>query len=90
MLSSDDAAAVCSEDCRRFEIRATHPLELELRLDLFSEALGARGGRVLRVLRSQGPEGSLLASVGYWLRLPGASPELPASALLEQMELVPE
>lgn len=56
--------------CKRFDIRAEHPLQLELRLDAFSRALDARGGRVLEVARSQKPEGGHLASVQYTLPLP--------------------
>lgn len=58
------------EVCKQFDIRAEHPLQLELRLDAFSRALVLRGGRVLGVSRSQKPEGVHLASVQYSLPLP--------------------
>lgn len=54
---------------KKFDIRAQHPLQLELRLDAFSEALGARGGRVLGISRYLRPEGEHLASVQYALPL---------------------
>jgi hypothetical protein len=64
------------EVCKRFDICAEHPLQLELRLDAFSRALDLRGGRVLGVLRSQKPEGGHLASVQYSLPLPPSRPRL--------------
>jgi hypothetical protein len=64
------------EVCKRFDICAEHPLQLELRLDAFSRALDLRGGRVLGVLRSQKPEGGHLASVQYSLPLPAARSRL--------------
>jgi hypothetical protein len=57
------------EVCKRFDICAEHPLQLELRLDAFSRALDLRGGRVLDVARSRKPEGGHLASVQYTLPL---------------------
>lgn len=57
---------------KKFDIRAEHPLQLELRLDAFSQALGLRGGRVLGVARYSRPEGEHLASVQYALPLPRA------------------
>jgi hypothetical protein len=65
---------VVPEVCKRFDIRAEHALQLELRLDAFSRALGLRGGRVLDVSRSQKPEGDHLASVEYSLPLQTARP----------------
>jgi hypothetical protein len=67
---------VALEVCKRFDICAEHPLQLELRLDAFSRALGLRGGRVLGVLRSQSPEGGHLASVQYSLPLPSSRSKL--------------
>jgi len=57
------------EVCKRFDICAEHPLQLELRLDAFSRALDVRGGRVVDVSRSRKPEGGHLASVQYTLPL---------------------
>jgi hypothetical protein len=51
---------------KTFDIRARHALELELRLDKFRQALGARGGRVLGVSRLHAA-GDYSACVGYWL-----------------------
>lgn len=57
---------------KTFDIRARYPLELELRLDRFREALGTRGGRVLDVSRGR-VAGDHLALVRYSLPLPAAN-----------------
>jgi hypothetical protein len=67
--TDNQAAGVHTEVCKWFDIRAEHPLQLELRLDAFSQALDVRGGRVLGVSRWQKPEGGHLAKVQYSLPL---------------------
>ena len=55
---------------KAFDLRAKCRLELELRLDRFGEALGARGGRVLAVSRGRAASGGYFAAVRYHLPLP--------------------
>lgn len=55
---------------KAFDIRAKYRLELELRLDRFDEALGARGGRVLAISRGRAASGGYFAAVHYHLPLP--------------------
>lgn len=54
---------------KTFDIRARYPLELEIRLDRFTEALGTRGGRVLDISRGLAA-GDHCALVRYSLPLP--------------------
>jgi hypothetical protein len=60
---------------KAFDIRASSRLELELRLDRFGDALGARGGRVLAVSRGRRASGGYFAAVRYHLPLPRARRE---------------
>jgi hypothetical protein len=57
---------------KAFDIRAKYRLELELRIERFGDALGARGGQVLAVSRGRAASGGYLAAVRYHLPLPRA------------------
>jgi hypothetical protein len=57
---------------KAFDIRAKCRLELELRLERFGDALGARGGQLLTVSRGRAASGGYFAAVRYHLPLPRA------------------
>jgi hypothetical protein len=74
MLDPSTHAGSASFDARvevhkTFDIRARYPLELALRLDRLTEALCARGGRVLAVARGHAAAGAYGARVSYCLPL---------------------
>ncbi|HTV19184.1 MAG TPA: hypothetical protein VMG12_10945 [Polyangiaceae bacterium] len=69
-----DSVGVRLEIQNAFDIRAENSLELELRLDRFNDAVGARGGRVLAVSRGRVASGGYFAAVRYCLPLHEQAP----------------